>query len=62
MEEEADDKLENEKMIEEMKKRGVTMTEMYEEMKREFIKAHKVDLSIDKFIDEWEIEGEAAAS
>lgn len=61
MEEDEDDKQEKEKMVEEMKKRGVTMTELYEELKRDFIKAHKVDLSIDKMIDEWEIEGEAAA-
>ena len=53
-----EDRLNGEKMMEEMKKRGLTNTEIYEEMKRDFIKHHKVDLSIDKLIDEWEIDNE----
>jgi len=43
-----------------MKKKGMTMTEIYDEMKREFLKNHKVDLKIDKMIDDWNIETEVA--
>ena len=59
-EEDEEEKASREKMMEEMKAKGLTMTDMYNQMKRDFIKAHKVDLAIDSIIDEWNIETEVA--
>lgn len=59
-EEEDEEKINREKMIEEMKAKGFTMTDIYNQMKRDFIKNHKVDLAIDSIIDEWNIETEVA--
>jgi RNA polymerase-associated protein RTF1 len=59
-EEDEIDKQREEKLIEEMKKKGMTMTEIYDEMKREFLKNHKVDLNLDKLVDDWNIETEVA--
>jgi len=59
-EEDEADRVREERLIEEMKKKGMTMTEIYDEMKRDFIKHHKVDLNLDKIIDDWNIETEVA--